>query len=148
MEYYQQLHTYFQSLGYSPEATEFYSQAAYTQAMQQAQLAQQPVNDQQQLIQQFMSLNDGQKMQFAQNWLLRNPQFFKKEAPPPPPPANKEDVPTNTDKTDKTDKTEEKDKDDKTTDKDKDDKKTEKDEEKDDKTKEKEKPKLLVSLVM
>lgn len=31
MEYYQQLQTYFKGLGYSPEATEYYSQAAYVQ---------------------------------------------------------------------------------------------------------------------
>jgi hypothetical protein len=87
MEYFQQLQTYFQGLGHSPQAAQYYSQLAYLQMMQQAQQAQNPRDNQQEMIRQFMSLNDGQKMQFAQNWLLKNPQFFKRETPETPKPA-------------------------------------------------------------
>lgn len=99
MEYYQQLQRYFTSLGYSPAAVQQYSQVAYMQAMQQAQ---QTVSPQQDLIRQFMSLTDGQKMQFAQTWLLRNPQYFKKEPPPPEKKPETEDKKNDKEKTDET----------------------------------------------
>lgn len=77
MEYYQKLSNYFAAQGYAPQQVSYLSMAAYVQAQQQAMQA--TMSPQQAMIQQFMSLNDGQKMQFVQKWLLQNPSFFKKE---------------------------------------------------------------------
>lgn len=77
MEYYQKLNSYFTGQGYAPDAAAYLSTAAFVQAQQQAM--QPPISNEQALIQQFMSLNDGQKMQFVQKWLLQNPQFFVKD---------------------------------------------------------------------
>lgn len=77
MEYYQRLSGYYTSLGYAPEQVRYLSTAAYVQAQQLAQRS--PQTYEQALIQQFLNLNDGQKMQFVQRWLLQNPQYFMKE---------------------------------------------------------------------
>jgi hypothetical protein len=78
MEYYQKLSTYFAAQGYAPQQVSYLSMAAYVQAQQQVMQA--TMSPQQALIQQFMSLNDGQKMQFVQKWLLQNPSLFKKDS--------------------------------------------------------------------
>ncbi len=77
MEYYQKLSSYFAAQGYAPYQVRYLSMAAYVRAQQQ--VMQSTTNPEQALIQQFMGLNNGQKMQFVQKWLLQNPQFFKKD---------------------------------------------------------------------
>jgi hypothetical protein len=77
MEFYRKLLSGFAAQGYAPFQSEYLSKGLFMDAQQKA--VDKGKSQQQVLIQQFMNLNYGQKMQFVQAWLLKNPQFFKNQ---------------------------------------------------------------------